>query len=102
MITEKIINHITQKYVEKRDLARQGLHIYITPRNLLGIIRASMAIAKLRLSGEVSFNDVNEAINLFDYSAQGQKQQKGAKVNIQKKGVTSEIYDIIRNQCLLQ
>lgn len=71
VITHELHDFITQRYVEKRH--EQQSHVkegysYTTPRTLLGIIRLSQGLAKLRFSNTVSQDDVDEALRLMDVS----------------------------------
>lgn len=56
-------------YVELRIEARNSKDMTFTSaRNLLGILRLSTALARLRLSNIVEKDDVNEAIRLMEMS----------------------------------
>lgn len=56
-------------YVDLRKEARISRDMTFTSaRNLLGILRLSTALAKLRLSNTVEKDDVNEAIRLMEMS----------------------------------
>ena len=61
---------IIEKYLEKRraNVESKAGYAYTTPRTLLGIIRLSQAMARLRLSEEIEQNDVDEALRLMDMS----------------------------------
>lgn len=55
-IASHLHNYITQKYVDKRKESTDttaATYTYTTPRTLLGVIRISQALAKLRFSEEV-------------------------------------------------
>lgn len=56
-------------YVELRKEARNARDMTFTSaRNLLGILRLSTALARLRLSNVVEKDDINEAIRLMEMS----------------------------------
>lgn len=60
---------IVAAYVELRKEARNSNDMTFTSaRNLLGILRLSTALARLRLSNLVEKDDVNEAIRLMEMS----------------------------------
>lgn len=61
---------IIDKYLEKRraNVESKAGYAYTTPRTLLGIIRLSQAMARLRLSEDIEQNDVDEALRLMDMS----------------------------------
>jgi DNA replication licensing factor MCM7 len=65
--------------------------MYITPRTLLGIIRLAQAMAKLNFRDEVTQGDIDEGINLMDFSIRSlrtlkddKKSQGGVSKNIDK------------------
>lgn len=64
--------YVVAKYVEKRQLQRDGReelsYMYVTPRTLLGMIRLSQSIAKFHFRDQVTQADVDRAINLMDFS----------------------------------
>jgi DNA replication licensing factor MCM7 len=65
---------ITKSYVKKRSDYKKSLshengsYIYTTPRTLLGIIRLSQALARIRFSEIVTESDVEEALRLMEES----------------------------------
>ncbi|KAJ8920651.1 hypothetical protein NQ315_004790 [Exocentrus adspersus] len=68
-IPEELTDFIVSAYVELRREARNSRDMTFTSaRNLLGILRLSTALARLRLSNVVEKDDVNEAIRLMEMS----------------------------------
>ncbi|KAL1505170.1 hypothetical protein ABEB36_004792 [Hypothenemus hampei] len=68
-IPEDLTEFIVNAYVELRREARNSNDMTFTSaRNLLGILRLSTALARLRLSNVVEKADVNEAIRLMEMS----------------------------------
>lgn len=62
-------------YVDLRKEARNSADMTFTSaRNLLGILRLSTALARLRLSNIVEKEDVNEAIRLMEMSKESLNQ----------------------------
>lgn len=68
-ISADLSDYIVSAYV---DLRREGRNnkdtTYTSARNLLGIIRLSTALARLRLSDTVDKDDVGEALRLLEMS----------------------------------
>jgi DNA replication licensing factor MCM7 len=71
-IPHALHQYVVAKYVEKRQLQRDGReelsYMYVTPRTLLGMIRLSQSIAKFHFRDSVTQADVDQAIRLMDYS----------------------------------
>ena len=71
IIPKDLKNYIVRQYAEKRteqkEETREG-YAYVTPRTLLGIIRLSQGLARLRLDDIVNQEDVDEALRLMDVS----------------------------------
>lgn len=75
------MGNFTAAYVQLRIEARNSIDVTFTSaRNLLGILRLSTALARLRLSGIVEKDDVNEAIRLMEMS------KSSLKVNVENRG----------------
>ncbi|KAG5880468.1 hypothetical protein JTB14_000573 [Gonioctena quinquepunctata] len=69
IIPEELTDFIVSSYVELRKEARNSRDMTFTSaRNLLGILRLSTALARLRLSNTVEKDDVKEAIRLMEMS----------------------------------
>lgn len=72
---QKFIFNILAAYVDLRREARNAKDMTFTSaRNLLGILRLSTALARLRLSDVVEKDDVNESIRLIEMSKESLKQ----------------------------
>jgi len=92
----KLMGYITRLYAEMRrltDTADNRTSEYATPRTLLGILRLSQALARLRFSNEVSESDVQEAYHLMRAS----KAQLGETRWQKPKSISERIYDLIRD-----
>ncbi|XP_046607823.1 DNA replication licensing factor Mcm7 isoform X1 [Neodiprion virginianus] len=69
VITEDLTDFIVNSYVEMRKEARNSRDMTFTSaRNLLGVLRISTALARLRLSDTVEKDDISEAIRLIEMS----------------------------------
>jgi DNA replication licensing factor MCM7 len=110
-IPKDIHNLIVGSYVEqkKKNHAYKGddyskQNNYITPRTLLGIIRISQGLAKLRHSEQVSQEDVEEALRLLEKarSTVDSDSNQDAKMNEQFHETTdtlSKIFSLLRDMC---
>lgn len=68
-IPDNLTDYIVGAYVELRREARNNRDMTFTsPRNLLGILRLSTALARLRLADIVEKADVSEALRLLEMS----------------------------------
>ncbi|XP_028155509.1 DNA replication licensing factor Mcm7 [Diabrotica virgifera virgifera] len=94
-IPEELTDFIVAAYVDLRKEARNSADMTFTSaRNLLGILRLSTALARLRLSNVVEKDDVNEAIRLLEMS------KDSLKHTLQNKGhrppnINDKIYALI-------
>lgn len=69
VVPPELTEYIVNAYVELRREARNNRDMTFTSaRNLLGILRLSTALARLRLANEVEKDDVAEAIRLLEMS----------------------------------
>lgn len=60
--------YVRMRQQQKRDEANKRQFTHISPRTLLGILRLSQALARLRFSNEVVTEDVDEALRLVEVS----------------------------------
>ena len=85
--------YVNMRKQQKRDEANKKQFSHVSPRTLLGIIRLSQALARLRFSNEVITEDVDEALRLIEVS-------KASLSNDGESGVdqtpSSKIYNLIR------
>ena len=83
---------LRQQQAREQNTKKQFTHI--SPRTLLGVLRLSQALARLRFAAEVVNEDVDEALRLIDVSKSSLNQDnrvRGADTTI-----SSRIYDLIR------
>ena len=88
-------DYVVSAYVEMRKEARTSKDMTFTSaRTLLGILRMSTALARLRLAAVVEKEDVDEAIRLVEMSKSSlaEDEQSGKKAD-----VIDAIYTIIRD-----
>ncbi|CAI7673348.1 unnamed protein product [Penicillium manginii] len=60
--------YVAMRKRQKKDEANKKQFSHVTPRTLLGIVRLSQALARLRFSEEVVREDVDEALRLIEVS----------------------------------
>ncbi|KAJ3653658.1 hypothetical protein Zmor_012897 [Zophobas morio] len=95
-IPEELTDYIVNAYVELRKEARNSKDMTFTSaRNLLGILRLSTALARLRLSNVVEKDDVNEAIRLMEMSKDSLKQTFEGR-GYRPPNVNDQIFGIVR------
>lgn len=85
--------YVRMRQQQKRDESGNKHFTHTSPRTLLGILRLSQALARLRFSTEVVTDDVDEALRLVEVSK--------ASLNTQARGgadqtPSSKIYNLIR------
>ncbi|KAJ9655150.1 DNA replication licensing factor MCM7 [Neophaeococcomyces mojaviensis] len=85
--------YVRMRQQQKRDEGGKKQFTHTSARTLLGILRLSQALARLRFSNEVVNEDVDEALRLTEVS-------KASLYTDQRSGgdqtVSSKIYDLIR------
>lgn len=95
-IPEGLTDFIVAAYVDLRKEARNSRDMTFTSaRNLLGILRLSTALARLRLSNIVEKDDINEAIRLMEMSKDSLNQTFEHK-GYRAPNVNDKIFSIIR------
>ncbi|VVC04353.1 Minichromosome maintenance protein MCM [Candidatus Burarchaeum australiense] len=67
VLSQEASDRLRSYYEEMRSLGKRGGPVPITPRQLEGLIRMSQAVAKLRLSQEVTVADSERAIRLMEF-----------------------------------
>lgn len=73
VVPKQVSDYLVGAYVrlrqqQKRDEAGKKTFTHTSPRTLLGILRVSQALARLRFSDEVITDDVDEALRLVEVS----------------------------------
>jgi DNA replication licensing factor MCM7 len=86
--------YVAMRKRQKVDESKKRQFSHVTPRTLLGIVRLSQALARLRFSEEVVREDVDEALRLIEIS-------KASLYNDGESGAdntpSSKIYNLIRS-----
>src|SRR5699024_4690629 len=98
IVPQTISDYMVGAYVrmrkdQKRDEEKKKQFSHVTPRTLLGVVRLSQALARLRFSDVVTPEDVDEALRLIEIS-------KASLANDGQMGMdqspSSKIYTLIR------
>ncbi|QLL32593.1 hypothetical protein HG536_0D01150 [Torulaspora globosa] len=100
VMSESVNKHLVQAYVRlrqdsKRELDSKFSFGQATPRTLLGIIRLSQALAKLRLADTVEIDDVEEALRLVKVSKESLYRDNRRR-NQEEENPTTKIFNIIK------
>ncbi|XP_058828306.1 DNA replication licensing factor Mcm7 [Topomyia yanbarensis] len=95
VITPELTEYIVNAYVELRREARNNRDMTFTSaRNLLGILRLSTALARLRLADNVDKEDVLEALRLLEMSKDSLNQTEQKTTHVQN--TSDKIFALIR------
>ncbi|KAG5676416.1 hypothetical protein PVAND_006254 [Polypedilum vanderplanki] len=95
-IPQDLTEYIVNAYVELRREARNNRDMTFTSaRNLLGILRLSTALARLRLASTVEKSDVAEALRLLEMSKDSLNQSTDQRTNVVQ-NISDRIFAIIR------
>jgi DNA replication licensing factor MCM7 len=101
VVPQSLSDHIVSVYVEMRKEARNSSDATFTSaRVLLGILRMSTALARLRLSNVVERDDVNEALRLIEVSKESIKPKFEAMSR--PKSASDQIFAIVREMAPAQ
>ncbi len=85
--------YVRMRQQQKRDEGGKKQFTHTSPRTLLGVLRISQALARLRFSTEVVNEDVDEALRLIEVSKASLYTDQR---NYGDQTVSSKIYDLIR------
>ncbi|KAG4305061.1 hypothetical protein PORY_001231 [Pneumocystis oryctolagi] len=99
IIPKSVSDYIVGSYVQmrqkqKKENAMKKQFTYISPRTLLGILRMSQALSRIRFSDVVEIADVDEALRLIEVSKLSLYEKHEFDVDIT---FSSKIYKIIRD-----
>ncbi|XP_055612968.1 DNA replication licensing factor Mcm7 [Uranotaenia lowii] len=95
VITPELSDYIVNAYVELRREARNNRDMTFTSaRNLLGILRLSTALARLRLADEVDKDDVQEALRLLEMSKDSLNQTEQKTTHVAN--TSDKIFALVR------
>lgn len=99
VMSNSVNDYVIQAYIRlrqdsKREMDSKFSFGQATPRTLLGIIRLSQALAKLRLASTVEIEDVEEALRLIRVSKESLYQDR--RQGREDENPTTKIYTIIK------
>ncbi|OOF96527.1 hypothetical protein ASPCADRAFT_206703 [Aspergillus carbonarius ITEM 5010] len=86
--------YVRMRKQQKKDEAERKQFSHVTPRTLLGVVRLSQALARLRFSEEVVTEDVDEALRLVEVSKASLSTDGQSGMD---QSPTSKIYYLIRS-----
>ncbi|CAO1344113.1 unnamed protein product [Diamesa serratosioi] len=96
-IPKDLTEFIVGSYVELRREARNNRDVSFTSaRNLLGILRLSTALARLRLANCVEKSDVSEALRLLEMSKDSLNQNNEQRTVSNVHNISDRIFALIR------
>ena len=85
--------YVRLRQAQKRDEGGKKQFTHTSPRTLLGVLRLSQALARLRFAAEVVADDVDEALRLIDVSKASLYNETRAAGD---QSVSSKIYNLVR------
>ncbi|CCF58466.1 hypothetical protein KAFR_0E03140 [Kazachstania africana CBS 2517] len=99
VMNEEVNDYVVQAYIRlrqdsKREMDSKFSFGQATPRTLLGIVRLSQALAKLRLADSVDVEDVEEALRLVRVSKESLYQDN--RKSKEDENPTTQVYTIIK------
>lgn len=97
VVPKEVGDHVVQLYIRMRKEAQRNEgsvknFAHITPRTLLGILRISQALARIRFDNVVRPTDVDEALRLLKVS----KSSMDSNDDVEREDVTTRIMGSIR------
>lgn len=99
VVPESVSDYMIKTYVRMRDQQQRAekkgkQFTHTTPRTLLGVVRLSQALARLRFSNEVTQDDVDEALRLVEASKESLNQDSSTG----RRGLnaSSKIYNLVK------
>ncbi|VEU23487.1 DEKNAAC104654 [Brettanomyces naardenensis] len=102
VITEEVRDYVVQQYIKMRKESKrfENSKLYFgqtTPRTLLGILRLSQALARIRFSNEVDVTDVDEALRLYSVARQSLSDNADNGDEMQE-SEASKVFSLIREK----
>lgn len=97
VVPKEVGEYVTQSYINMRKESHRNqdsvkMFAHITPRTLLGILRLSQALARIRFGNTVNKNDVDEALRLLQVSKLSMESREQ-----EREDPTSQIMNHIRH-----
>jgi len=104
IVPREVSNYIVDSYVRLRKLSKdtaeqKKLHTYTSARTLLGVLRLSQALARLRFADIVQHDDVDEALRLMECSKESLNEDEDRDYEPDR-SVISQIYRLIKQMAV--
>ena len=106
VVPKEVGDYVVQSYITMRKESHRNegsikKFSHITPRTLLGILRLSQALARLRFEETVTMEDVDEALRLIEVSKSSLYADDEANALAREdESTTSKIFQIIRSMAI--
>ncbi|KAI6150646.1 MCM2/3/5 family-domain-containing protein [Pisolithus tinctorius] len=99
-VSPEVSKYIVDSYVRLRKLSKDAAeqkksHTYTSARTLLGVLRLSQALARLRFANVVQHDDVDEALRLMECSKESLYEDEDREQEVDR-SVVSQIYRLIK------
>lgn len=99
-VSPDVSKYVVDSYVRLRKLSKDAaeqkkLHTYTSARTLLGVLRLSQALARLRFANVVQHDDVDEALRLMECSKESLYEDEDREQEADR-SVVSQIYRLIK------
>jgi DNA replication licensing factor MCM7 len=95
-----VSSYVQMRKQQKEDEAEDKSYSYVTARTLLGVLRLSQALARLRMDGVVGQGDVDEALRLMDVSKASLYEHQAGRGG-EDQTDTSKIFRIIKDMAAM-
>lgn len=100
-VSPEVSKYIVDSYVRLRKLSKDAAeqkksHTYTSARTLLGVLRLSQALARLRFANVVQHDDVDEALRLMECSKESLYEDEDREQEVDR-SVVSQIYRLIKH-----
>lgn len=97
-MSEYIVNsYVQMRKQQKEEEAEEKFNSYVSARTLLGVLRLSQALARLRMDSVVSEGDVNEALRLMEVSKSSLSEHQANRNMGEDQTEMSKIFRIIKD-----
>jgi DNA replication licensing factor MCM7 len=101
-VSPGVTNYVVEAYVKLRKLSKDDehqkkSHTYTSARTLLGILRLSQALARLRFAETVEEPDIDEALRLMEVSKESLVEEEDREGAGFDRSATSKIFTLIKD-----
>lgn len=92
-----VSSYVQMRKQQKEEEADEKFHSYVSARTLLGVLRLSQALARLRMDDVVGQGDVDEALRLMECSKASLHEHDANRQAGDDHTTTSKIFRIIKD-----